>query len=114
MKRQMKNEVGITLVALVITIIILFALYAGIYSAQNPEGPLAFWCSMIPFTSPIVMMVRIPFGIPLWEIIVSFLILGISALCSIWISGRIYRIGILMYGKKTSYTEIIKWIKYKG
>ena len=97
-----------------ITIIILFALYAGIYSAQNPEGPLAFWCSMIPFTSPIVMMVRIPFGIPLWEIIVSFLILGISALCSIWISGRIYRIGILMYGKKTSYTEIIKWIKYKG
>ena len=97
-----------------ITIIILFALYAGIYSAQNPEGPLAFWCSMIPFTSPIVMMVRIPFGIPLWEIIVSFLILGFSALCSIWISGRIYRIGILMYGKKTSYTEIIKWIKYKG
>ena len=108
------NAKGITLIALTITIIILFALYAGIYSAQNPEGPLAFWCSMIPFTSPIVMMVRIPFGIPLWEIIVSFLILGISALCSIWISGRIYRIGILMYGKKTSYTEIIKWIKYKG
>lgn len=97
-----------------ITIIILFALNAGIYSAQFPEGPLAFWCSMIPFTSPIVMMVRLPSGIPFWEVALSLLILGISAIFCIWVSGRIYRIGILMYGKKPSYTEIIKWIRYKG
>ena len=97
-----------------VTIIILFALYAGIYSAQNPEGALAFWCSMIPFTSPIVMMVRLPFGIPLWEIILSLSILFISAFCCIWISGRIYRIGILMYGKRPSCADLLKWIKYKG
>ncbi|WP_455498298.1 ABC transporter permease [Coprobacter sp.] len=97
-----------------VTIIILFALYTGIYSAQFPEGPLAFWCSMIPFTSPIVMMVRLPFGIPFWETALSLLILSISTLYCIWISGRIYRVGILMYGKKTSYREIIKWIRYKG
>ena len=97
-----------------VTIIILFALNTGIYSAQFPEGPLAFWCSMIPFTSPIVMMVRLPFGIPFWEIALSLLILSISTLYCIWISGRIYRVGILMYGKKTSYREIIKWIRYKG
>lgn len=97
-----------------VTIIILFALNTGIYSAQFPEGPLAFWCSMIPFTSPIVMMVRLPFGIPFWETALSLLILSISTLYCIWISGRIYRVGILMYGKKTSYREIIKWIRYKG
>lgn len=97
-----------------VTIIILFAFNAGIYSAQCPDEPLTFWCSMIPFTSPIVMIVRLPFGIPLWEIVLSLSILGISALSCIWMSGRIYRIGILMYGKKPSYTEIIKWIKYKG
>lgn len=96
-----------------ITILMVFALYSGIYSMENPDGPLAFWCSMIPFTSPIVMMVRIPFEIPLWEKILSVVILYGSFIGITWISAKIYRIGILMYGKKPSIKEMIKWIKYK-
>lgn len=97
-----------------ITFIIIFALYAGIFSAENPDGPLAMWCSMIPFTSPIVMMVRIPFGVSTWELIVSMIILYGSAIGLAWVAGRIYRVGILMYGKKPSYKEMIKWIRYKA
>lgn len=97
-----------------VTMLIIFALYAGIYSAENPDGPLAFWCSMIPFTSPIVMMVRIPFGVPFWQMALSLLILTASFIGTTWVSSRIYRIGILMYGKKPSYKEMIKWIKYKN
>ena len=95
-------------------VIIIFALYAGIFSAENPDGPLAMWCSMIPFTSPIVMMVRIPFGVSTWELIVSMIILYGSAIGLAWVAGRIYRVGILMYGKKPSYKEMIKWIRYKA
>ena len=97
-----------------ITFIIIIALYAGIFSAENPDGPLAMWCSMIPFTSPIVMMVRIPFGVSTWELIVSMIILYGSAIGLAWVAGRIYRVGILMYGKKPSYKEMIKWIRYKA
>ena len=97
-----------------ITFIIIFALYDGIFSAENPDGPLAMWCSMIPFTSPIVMMVRIPFGVSTWELIVSMIILYGSAIGLAWVAGRIYRVGILMYGKKPSYKEMIKWIRYKA
>lgn len=97
-----------------VTIIILFAFYVGIFSAENPEGGMAWWCSMIPLTSPIVMMVRIPFGVPAWEIILSIIILFASAVGMIWIASRIYRVGILMYGKKVSYKELFKWIKYKA
>jgi len=96
-----------------ITIFLIFALYAGIYSMENPDGPLAFWCSMIPFTSPIVMMIRIPFDIPIWEKLVSVIILYASFIGMIWISAKIYRVGILMYGKKPSIKEMIKWIKFK-
>lgn len=97
-----------------ITFIIIFALYAGIFSAENPDGPLAMWCSMIPFTSPIVMMVRIPFGVSIWELALSMVILYGSAIGLAWVAGRIYRVGILMYGKKPSYKEMIKWIRYKA
>ena len=88
-------------------------LYAGIYSMNNPDGPLAFWCSMIPFTSPIVMMVRLPFDIPVWELALSFALLFTTAILIIWFSAKIYRVGILMYGKKPSIKEMIKWVKYK-
>jgi ABC-2 type transport system permease protein len=81
---------------------------------DNPHGDLAYWFSMIPFTSPIIMMVRIPFGVPIFELILSMTILIIGILSSIWLSSKIYRVGILMYGKKPSYKEIWKWIKYKG
>jgi len=96
-----------------VTIFMIFALYAGIYSMENPDGPLAFWCSMIPFTSPIVMMVRIPFEIPLWEKLLSVSLLYASAIGIVWLSAKIYRVGILMYGKKPSIKEMVKWIKYK-
>lgn len=96
-----------------ITIILIFALYAGIYGIQNPDGPLAFWCSMIPFTSPIVMLMRIPYEIPLWEKLASITLLYGTAISLVWLSAKIYRVGILMYGKKPRLKEIIKWISYK-
>lgn len=96
-----------------VTLIILFAFFAGFYSVSNPDGPLAFWTSLIPFTSPIVMMVRIPFGIPFWEIVTSLVLLyGTFLLISI-LAGKIYRVGILMYGKRPSVKEMIKWATYK-
>lgn len=95
-----------------ISIVVLFALYAGIYSAQNPDGPLAFWCSIVPFTSPIVMMVRLPFDVPLWQLAVSLGLLVLTIWGAIWLSAKIYRVGILMYGKKPSWGEIWKWIRY--
>jgi ABC-2 type transport system permease protein len=96
-----------------ITLFMAFSLYAGIYSIDNPDGPLAFWCSLIPFTSPIVMMVRLPFEVPFWEKLLSVAILFATSLCIVWISAKIYRVGILMYGKKPSLKEMIKWIKYR-
>lgn len=95
-------------------IFILFGFYAGIYSVENPDGPLAFWCSLIPFTSPIVMMVRLPYDIPLWEHILSLVLLFVAAYGCVWVSGKVYRTGILMYGKKPSIAELIRWIKYKA
>lgn len=97
-----------------LTIPVLFALYAGMYSANNPDGPLAFWCSMIPFTSPIVMMVRIPFGVPFWELVLSFSLLVITFLLVAMMAAKIYRTGILMYGKKITYKELWKWLRYKS
>lgn len=93
---------------LIFSIIILFAV------AKNPEGPLAFWASMIPLTSPVTMMVRIPFGIPAWEIVLSMVILLATIFGTIWMAGKIYRTGILMYGKKVNLKEIVKWLFYKN
>ncbi|MDR3218357.1 MAG: ABC transporter permease [Dysgonamonadaceae bacterium] len=95
-----------------VTIIILFAFYAGFFSAKNPDGPLAFWTSVVPLTSPIVMMVRLPFGVPWWEILLSIALLFVTVLLFVKLAAKIYRTGILMYGKKPTYAEIIKWLKY--
>lgn len=92
---------------LILSIIIL------IRAITNPEGDLVFWFSMIPFTSPIVMMARIPFNPPIEELILSMSILVITFLGMTWLAGKIYRTGILMYGKKVSYRELIKWIRFK-
>ncbi len=81
---------------------------------QNPESSLAFWTSMIPLTSPIIMMVRIPFGVPTWELILSMGILLLSIWGAILLAGKIYRTGILMYGKKVNFKEIVKWISYRN
>lgn len=93
-----------------IILIMMVALYAGIGCMGNPNGPMAMWCSMIPFTSPVVMMVRLPFDVPWWQLVLSVVLLFGTALLCIWISARIYRTGILLYGKKRSFKEIIKWI----
>jgi len=81
---------------------------------QNPEGQLAFWFSIIPFTSPIVMMVRIPFGVPYYEIILSMVLLVLTFIGTTWMAAKIYRTGILMYGKKISYSELWKWLRYRN
>ncbi len=80
---------------------------------NNPDGSIAFWMSMIPLTSPIAMMARIPFGVPYWEVVMSALILISSFLLMAWLAAKVYRTGILMYGKKASLRELIKWIRYK-
>ena len=89
----------------------IFALYAGMFSMENPDGPLAWWCSMIPFTSPITMMVRLPYDVPAWEIMLSMGILYLTAFIVLWLAARIYRTGILMYGKKFEWKEVLKWIR---
>ncbi|PPL02177.1 ABC transporter permease [Parapedobacter indicus] len=81
---------------------------------NDPNGPLAFWLSMIPFTSPIAMLVRIPFGVPGWQIGLSLLLLIGGFIFTTWVAARIYRVGILMYGKKASYKELVKWLRYKN
>ena len=80
---------------------------------ENPDGPLAFWMSIIPFTSPVIMMVRLPFGVATWELALSMSILILSFVLTTYLAGKIYRTGILMYGKKTSYKELWKWLYYK-
>ena len=96
-----------------ITIILIVALYVGILTVpEDPNGIVAQIFSFIPLTSPVVMMMRIPHGVPLIEQIISLLILFLSVILVIWIAAKIYRIGILMYGKKPSYKDLIKWLKY--
>lgn len=95
-----------------LSIILIAAVYIGFAAMKSPESPLVFWSSMIPFTSPIVMLVRIPFGVPAWEIITSIAILIAAFIFFTWLSGKIYRIGILMYGKKVTWKELYKWLKY--
>ena len=96
-----------------VILIMVFGLYAAMGSAENTNGPLAFWASIFPLTSPIVMMVRIPFSVPLWQEILSIALLYGTALFFVWCSARIYRVGILMYGKKPSLKEMIRWMRYK-
>jgi ABC-2 type transport system permease protein len=84
------------------------------FTMQDPDSTMAFWASMIPFTSPINMMVRLPYGVPAWELATSMILLVLGFLGCSWISARIYRIGILMYGKKVTVKEMAKWLFYKG
>lgn len=94
-----------------IILIMMVAFYAGFACIQNPHGPMAMWCSIIPFTSPIVMMVRLPFDVPWWQLLLSIVLLYGTALGCIWLSSRIYRTGILLYGKKRSLKEVLKWVR---
>jgi ABC-2 type transport system permease protein len=106
------NEADTQQFMLPITVPLILAFVMAQFIIENPQGPLAFWFSMIPLTSPIVMMIRLPFGIPAWELILSMSLLVLGFLATTWIAGRIYRTGILMYGKKVNYRELWKWLKY--
>ena len=94
-----------------ITIPIIFAFLILTMVMNDPNSPLVVWCSMIPFTSPIVMMGRIPSGIPTWEIILSLVLLYSTFVVMVWVAGKIYRVGIFMHGKKPSFKELLSWVR---
>jgi ABC-2 type transport system permease protein len=108
------NETETQQFMLPVTIPILLGLMVAMGTMQNPESSLSFWCSMIPLTSPIVMMARIPFDVPGWQIAVSMVIMVITFGAFVWMAAKVYRTGILMYGKKTSWKEMWKWLRYSG
>jgi len=95
-------------IPLILSIMLLFPI------ARNPEGPIAFWGSIIPFTSPVAMLARIPYEIPAWELLLSMLLLLITTAGAIWIAAKIYKTGLLLYGKKITLKELIKWIRYNN
>ncbi len=98
----------------IVMIPIILSFFLAQYTIQDPDSNIAFWASMIPFTSPINMMVRLPYGVPVWELILSMTLLVLGFLGCSWVSARIYRVGILMYGKKVTWKELGKWLFYKG
>ncbi|MBQ4478679.1 MAG: ABC transporter permease [Bacteroidales bacterium] len=100
-----------------LTVPLILAIVMSTYVADNPGGKVAFWMSMIPFTSPVTMMMRIPAGaeaVQGWEILLSCSILILTCAFAVWVAAKIYKTGILMYGKKTTYKELWRWIKYKN
>jgi ABC-2 type transport system permease protein len=108
------NETETQQFMLPVTIPIILALVVAMGTMQNPESSLSFWFSLIPLTSPIVMMARIPFDVPAWQIALSMGLMLLTIFGSVWMAAKIYRTGILMYGKKSSYKELWKWLTYKG
>lgn len=94
-------------------LLLTYALSFGVL-VNDPHGTISMWLSFIPFTSPIAMLVRIPFGVPTWQIVISALLLVAGFVLTTWFAARIYRVGILMYGKKATYKELLKWFRYKN
>lgn len=107
------SEVDTQQFMLPITLPLILAIVMAQFIIQDPDGPVAFWFSIIPLTSPIIMMIRIPFGVPYEELALSMGLLVAGFLFTTWMAGRIYRTGILMYGKKASYRDLWKWIRFK-
>ena len=95
-----------------ITMMLIIPVISSSVIANAPDSSVSLWLSMIPFTSPAAMMLRIPYGVPIWQIVVSVTLLFITFIVFTWLAGKVYRTGILMYGKKVSWKEIFKWIKY--
>ena len=93
---------------LILSIMLLFTV------ARNPEGPVAFWASIIPFTSPVSMLARVPYGIPVWELLLSMFLLVVTTIGTIAAAAKIYKVGLLMYGKKVNLKELFKWLRYKN
>mgnify|MGYP006338112321 CR=1 FL=1 len=108
-----ENEADTNQLQMPVTVPLLLAFFIAIYAFNAPDSPIVWWGSMIPFTSPIVMLARIPFGVPMWELLLSVvLLLATFAACG-WASAKIYKIGILMFGKKTTFKDLWKWLKQK-
>jgi ABC-2 type transport system permease protein len=105
------NESDTQQFVLPITIPMLIAMITAFRIPDNPDGPVAVALSLIPFTSPISMMARLPFGVPWWQLLTSITLLIGTLWFTTWLSAKIYRTGILMYGKKTSFKELWKWVK---
>jgi ABC-2 type transport system permease protein len=97
-----------------ITVPLILSIVLAQFVIQEPNGPVAFWFSIIPLTSPVIMMIRIPFGVPYYQIALSMSLLVAGFLGATWLAAKIYRTGILMYGKKVSYRELWKWLKYRN
>jgi len=106
-----ENEADTNQLQMPVTVPLLLAFFVAIYAFNAPDSPIVWWCSMIPFTSPIVMLSRIPFGVPGWELALSIaLLVGTFIACG-WMSAKIYKIGILMFGKKTTFKDLWKWLR---
>jgi len=109
------NETDSQQFMLPLTIPLILAFLVAQVVINDPSGPIAFWFSIIPFTSPVIMMVRIPFDtFETWELLLSAFLLVITFFVTTWVAAKIYRVGILMYGKKVSYKELWKWLKYSN
>ncbi len=108
-----ENEADTQQLQMPVTIPLLLAFFIAFYAFKSPDSQVVFWGSMIPFTSPIVMLARIPFGVPAWEIGLSIVLLVLTFLIMAYLSAKIYKIGILMFGKKTSFKDLYKWLKQK-
>ncbi len=108
-----ENEADTNQLQMPITIPLLLAFFIALYAFNAPDSPIVWWGSMIPFTSPIVMLARIPFGVPMWELALSVVLLIGTFIACAWMSAKIYKIGILMFGKKTTFKDLWKWLKQK-
>ena len=108
-----ENEGDSSQLQMPVTVPLMIAFFVALYAFKAPESTLVFWCSLIPFTSPIVMLARLPYGVPAWELVLSIVLLALTfALCA-WLSAKIYKVGILMFGKKTTWKDLWKWLKQK-
>jgi ABC-2 type transport system permease protein len=109
-----ENEADTQQLMVPITVPMILAIMVMLNTFQHPDSALSFWFSIIPFTSPVVMMARIPFDVPTWQVALSLGLLYATFIGMVWLSGKIYRTGILMYGKKATFKEMWKWIKYNN
>lgn len=108
-----ENEGDSQQLQLPVTIPLMLAFFIALYAFKAPDSALVFWGSMIPFTSPIVMLARIPFGVEIWELALSLAVLAVTFVICAYISSRIYRVGILMFGRKSTFKDLWKWFKQK-
>ncbi len=108
-----ENEADTQQLQLPVTIPLLLGFFIAFYAFRAPESTIVWWGSMIPFTSPIVMLARLPFGVPMWELILSIGLLILTFFVCAWASAKIYKVGILMYGKKSTFKDLWKWLKQK-